>query len=316
MLEDLVQARADVTLLQNETSLGAHGTRNRGIDAGKSELILFLDDDVIPSPRLLAEYVAAIIAAPADPGYVGVTRFPAAHDYFTQGIVASDILTFFDLAEKRPRMPWGVTANLCLRRSALGNARFSNAFPKAGGGEDIDLCLRLAHGKTFISVPSAWVEHPWWADRRGSYRRFFRWSFGDSQLPALYPQHRYRNAPTLPEALLLLAVVCSIGLPISLRAAVVIIPALVTTDLAVDYGKLWRRGHRGSLRAVAESTLVRFSNDLGRLVGNLSRGRLWGLFERFDYFCDRVHVAGERRVAIAKLVGSLAVVTLVGWLTC
>jgi glycosyltransferase involved in cell wall biosynthesis len=65
VLEDLVQTRADITLLRNETWLGAHGTRNRGIDAGKSELILFLDDDVVPSPRLLAEYISAIVGAPA-----------------------------------------------------------------------------------------------------------------------------------------------------------------------------------------------------------------------------------------------------------
>lgn len=316
-LEALVQHRGDVTLLQNETWLGAHGTRNRGIDAGKSELIVFLDDDVVPSPGFLAEYVAAIIAAPASPGYVGVTRFPAAYDYFTQGIVASDILTFFDLAAKRPHMPWGVTANLCLRRSALGGVRFSNAFPKAGGGEDIDLCLRLARpgGQALVSVPDAWVEHPWWADGRGSYRRFFRWAFGDSRLPALHPQHRYWNAPTLPEALLLFAVVWLLGPPIPLPVAAAVVPALVGTELAVDYGKLWRRGRRPSLRVALESTLIRLTNDLGRLVGNFSRGRPWGLFERFDYFCDRVHVVGERRVAITKLVGSLVVVTLIGWFT-
>jgi GT2 family glycosyltransferase len=316
-LEELVRDRSDVTLLQNETWLGAHGTRNRGIDAGKSELMLFLDDDVVPSPRLLAEYVAAIIAAPASPGYVGVTRFPAAHDYFTQGIIASDILTFFDLAEKRPFMPWGVTANLCLRRSALGDVRFSSAFPKAGGGEDIDLCLQMARrgGKALVSVPDAWVEHPWWADGRGSYRRFFRWAFGDSQLPALHPQHRYWNAPTLPETLLLLAVVWLFGPKTSFSVAMAVVPALVATELAVDYGKLYLRGRRFSLRVVLESTIIRLANDFGRLFGNLSRARPWGLFERFDYFCDGVHIAGERRVATTKLAGALLVVTMIYWLT-
>jgi GT2 family glycosyltransferase len=317
-LEALVQDRADVTLLRNETWLGAHGTRNRGIDAGKSELIVLLDDDVVPSPGLLAAYIAAIIAAPTSPGYVGVTRFPAAHDHFTQGIVASDILTFFDLAEKQPHMPWGVTANLCLRRSALGDVRFSNAFPKAGGGEDIDLCLRLARrggrgGQAFVSVPEAWVEHPWWTDGRGSYRRFFRWAFGDSRLPALHPQHRYWNAPMLPEALLLLIIAWMLGPPISLSVGAAVLLALVGTELVVDYGKLWCRGRRVSLRVALESTIIRLTNDLGRLMGNFSRGRLWGLFERFDYFCDRVHVAGERRVAVTKLVGWLVAVTLIAW---
>lgn len=314
-LEALVRDRADVTLLQNETWLGAHGTRNRGIDAGMSELVLFLDDDVVPSPELLAAYVDAIAAAPTSPGYVGVTRFPAAHDPFTRGIVASDILTFFDLAERQPHMPWGVTANLCLRRSALGDVRFSKDFPKAGGGEDIDLCLRIAGegGLVFVSVPEAWVEHPWWEDGRGSYRRFFRWAFGDSRLPALHPKHRYWNAPTLPEALLLFAVAWLLGPPISLSAGAVMAAAIVGTEFVVEYGKLWRRGRRPQLCVALESAIIRLSNDLGRLAGNLSRGRPWALFERFDYFCDRVHVAGERRVALTKLVGSLIIVSLIGW---
>jgi len=313
-IEEIVEERADVTLFQNQTWLGAHGTRNRGIDAGKSELVVFLDDDIVPSPRLLAEYVNAIIIAPASPGYVGVTRFPAAHDQFTQGIVASDILTFFDLAERQRLMPWGVTANLCLRRSALGDLRFSNAFPKGGGGEDIDLCLRLVRnsGQALVSVPNAWVEHPWWAEGRGSYRRFFRWAFGDSRLPALHPQHRYWNAPTLPEMLLFVAVVWLLGPAIHLPVVAAVVLALVGTELAVDYGKLWRRGRRPLLRVALESTIIRLSNDMGRLAGNYSRGRLWGLFERFDYFCDGVHVAGERRVAIVKLVGSLVAVSLIG----
>jgi GT2 family glycosyltransferase len=317
LLQALVRDRSDVVLLQNETWLGAHGTRNRGIDAGSSDLILFLDDDVVPSPRLLAEYVAAAADAPESPGYVGVTRFPAPHDPFTRGIFASDILTFFDLAEIRPTMPWGVTANLCLRRAALGDIRFLELFPKAGGGEDIDLCLRLGREQraSLVSVPAAWVEHPWWSDGRASYRRFFRWAFGDSRLPALHPQHRYWNAPTLPEVLLLLAVSPLVMVPMSTLGAVVAVPAIVGVELAVDYGKLWRRGQRPAIRVALESTFVRLANDCGRLIGNLSRGRLWGLLERFDYFCDGVHVASERRVAVVKLLGAIAVLGLITYFT-
>jgi GT2 family glycosyltransferase len=318
LLEALVKDRSDVVLLQNETWLGAHGTRNRGIEVGSSAFILFLDDDVVPSPRLLAEYVAAIVNAPDSPGYVGITRFPAAYDHFTRGIVASDILTFFDLAGLRPQMPWGVTANLCLRRAALGDIRFSDLFPKAGGGEDIDLCLRLSRGQasSLVSVPGAWVEHPWWADGRGSYRRFFRWAFGDSRLPALHPRHRYWNAPTLPEVLLLLALLAVLSLPqVSMPGALMAVPALTGVEFAVDYGKLWCRGRKPDLRSSLESTIVRLTNDCGRLMGNLSRGRLWGLFERFDYFCDGVHIASERRVALVKLLGTIALLNLIQHLT-
>ena len=35
---------------------------------------------------------------------------------------------------------WGVTANLLLRR--LPGIKFGDSFPKTGGGEDVDICLR------------------------------------------------------------------------------------------------------------------------------------------------------------------------------
>lgn len=313
-LRELVGDRHDVLLIRNESSLGAHGTRNRGIDAGHSEFILFLDDDVSPSPTLLPKYIAMIATVPSSPGYVGVTRFPAACDNFSGGILASDILTFFDLAATARQLPWGVTANLCIRRSALGNLRFSPEFPKAGGGEDIDLCLRVVEnaGRPLIAVPGAVVEHPWWANGRRSYGRFFRWAYGDSRLPALHPQHRYRNAPTLPESLLLVfAVWVLVPLfpgPIALAA----FPVGLGVEIGVDYAKLRLRGRRVSVRVAIESTLIRLANDLGRLAGNLSRGRTGGLLERFDYFCDGVHVRNERQVAVTKFIVSVGLLTLIG----
>lgn len=313
-LQELVRDRDDVLLMRNEISLGAHCTRNRGIDAGHSEFILFLDDDVFPSPTLLNEYIARIRTVPSSAGYVGVTRFPAAFDDFSGGILASDILTFFDLAAATGQLPWGVTANLCLRRSALGDLRFSPEFPKAGGGEDIDLGLRLLAkaGRPFIAVPGAVVEHPWWDNGRRSYRRFFRWAYGDSRLPALHPQHRYRNAPTLPELLLLVFAVWLLVPSFPGLIALAALPVCFGVEIGVDYAKLRFRGCRVSVRVAIESTLIRLANDLGRLAGNLSRGRVGGLLERFDYFCDGVHVGTERQVAVTKFIISVGLLTFIG----
>jgi GT2 family glycosyltransferase len=312
-LRELVRGRHDVRLIRNEVSLGAHGTRNRGIDAGHSEFILFLDDDVFPSPVLLCQYVAIIATARSSPGFVGVTRFPAACDHFSGGILASDILTFFGLAATARQLPWGVTANLCLRRSALGDLRFSTEFPKAGGGEDIDLCLRLIEraGQRLIAVPGAVVEHPWWANGRRSYGRFFRWAFGDSRLPALHPQHRYRNAPTLPESLLLIFAVWLLVPSFPGLVALAAFPVGFGVEIGVDYGKIRYRGSRIPVRVAVESTMIRLANDLGRLAGNLSRGRAWALLERFDYFCDGIHVRHERHVAVTKFVVSAGLLTLI-----
>ena len=57
-----------------------------------------------------------------------------------------------------PRLvSWGTTSNLMVRRSAAGDVRFSAAFPKHGGGEDVDFCLRMAANvvRRFRTVPGA-----------------------------------------------------------------------------------------------------------------------------------------------------------------
>lgn len=38
-------------------------------------------------------------------------------------------------------MPWAVTANMAVRATGV---RFGSGFPRTGGGEDIDFCLRAA----------------------------------------------------------------------------------------------------------------------------------------------------------------------------
>lgn len=309
LVPDVVLERArrgDVTILRNERNLGAGLARNRGFEAGAGEFVLFLDDDVTPEPGLLNAYVKAILGDTAgSPGYVGVTRFPPPLDAFTRGIVASDILTFFDLPATRAVMPWGVTANLCLRRAAVGDHRFSDLFPPAGGGEDIDLCLRMVEdaGKPFLTVPDAVVCHPWWNEGRRDYSRFFRWALGDSSLPSLHPRHAYANLPSLPEWILLLAPLVFLATgtgQISATRAAKLLCSTVGADFLIDYAKLLLRGSTVSPRVSMEATVVRLSNDLGRLFGNARAGFPLKRLFRFDYFGTRESVAYERKVAAAK----------------
>jgi hypothetical protein len=46
-------------------------------------------------------------------------------------------------------MPWAVTANVAVVNTA---ALFDLRFPKTGGGEDIDYCLRVTGGR-LVPVP-------------------------------------------------------------------------------------------------------------------------------------------------------------------
>jgi cellulose synthase/poly-beta-1,6-N-acetylglucosamine synthase-like glycosyltransferase len=44
------------TMQCNAKNLGASGSRNLGLDESAAEYVLFLDDDVVPDPDLLAQY--------------------------------------------------------------------------------------------------------------------------------------------------------------------------------------------------------------------------------------------------------------------
>ena len=298
----------DITIIRNRENLGANGSRNRGIKEVNAEWILFLDDDIVPEPNLLHFYNQAILERGENvPGFVGITRFPDPVNSFTKGVIASDILTFFDLAEYKEEMSWGITANLLVKREAMADHRFRKCFPKKGGGEDIDLCLEIIKttGTKFATEPNAVVYHPWWDGGRRSYSRFSRWAFGDSQLPELHPQHRWRNFPNTAELFMLFVLV--------------ILPLIILTDTPLwkpifasfglifgDWVTEWIRlctvkSIRNPLIAI-ESSLVRFSNDLGRVWAVFESFKPWRITERFDYVTTGEWIGGERRWNLLRVV--------------
>jgi glycosyltransferase involved in cell wall biosynthesis len=301
-----VFARDGVTLLINGGNHGAAESRNRGFAAGNGQFVLFLDDDVIPEPGILGEYVTAISAdVQESPGYIGVTRFPPPVNSFTSGVWMSDMLTFFDMAAHRPSLEWGVTANLCVRRAYVSGTPFRSVFPKGGGGEDIDLCLRMRAkaGRAFRAVPTAVVHHPWWNNGARSYSRFFRWAYGDSQLPALHPRLRYLDFPTLPELWLVILLLMPLlkWEQAAVSAAILLLGSTVI-DFAVDYiafslSREWR-----SPVSSAEATVIRLSNDLGRLVAHVRHLRIRGLLERFEYFGTGESIGYERSISASKFL--------------
>lgn len=298
------------------TGVGAHSARNTGLDAGSSDYVLFMDDDVNPSPDILLRYRDAIKASPSSIGFIGLVRFPKPDNAFERGAVASDILTFFDIARTRNEFTWGVTANLMVRRDAVGPVRFSAEFPRHGGGEDIDFCLRIVQkiGGRFLTAPEAMVDHAWWQRGARQYRRFARWAYGDSRLPGLHKRYRYWNFPNMVEAATIGVLVCLIGGVLDPRLALgagwaVIIALLI--ELVGETTKAVQR-KRGSLRTGAEAASVRLSNELGRLAGNLRRGHLNGICERFDYFTTGESISYERKVAAFEFVtfAGLLILTL------
>ena len=127
-----------VILFQNKENLGSSLSRNVGLDNSKADWILFIDDDVKPDKQILHVYIQAIKSRPQEVGFFGETLFPPPKTFFAKGVIACDILTFFFLAGYYNQLKWAPTANVIIRRSAIGDSRFLAIFPKTGGGEDID----------------------------------------------------------------------------------------------------------------------------------------------------------------------------------
>lgn len=288
-----------VLLFRNAENLGASGSRNVGIDNATADWILFLDDDVMPSERLMISYADAIRQNPTAPGFIGEVVYPAPVNAFTKGLRASGILALFSFIKTNTRMKWAPTANIMARCSAIGNLRFDSAFPKAGSGEDIDFCLRIYKGtkQELPCISDAQVYHDWWNNGKRDYKRVMRWSAGTSILFKRHPEYAYYSFPNLIEILL-------VGIPFIGALSFyfhTIMPLLffcvgaICGEVFVEFVRLLiAKGLRMSMAAL-EVVMLRAASDITVLKNQLKDSALpKGIGLRFDFFCNGSHIAGQR----------------------
>ncbi len=153
----------DVFLEVNPQNMGAAYTRNRGIDSGIGDWVLFLDDDITVPADLLNIYARAAERSPHATGFIGLVRLPPPGKPFSDAILASGSMDIFSIALHRKDFAWGATANIMVRRSAIGQIRFSEVYPKSGGGEDVDFFLKVRAAndyQNYLTLPEAAVNHP------------------------------------------------------------------------------------------------------------------------------------------------------------
>ena len=128
----------NVFLIINKVNQGASITRNIGIETGQGDWILFLDDDIEVFPELLTVYTEAVKSYPEEIGFIGVVNLPDVATPFAHAVNANGSMNMFTIAKYKPSFAWGVTANLMISRKAVGDVRFSDVYPKTGGGEDVE----------------------------------------------------------------------------------------------------------------------------------------------------------------------------------
>ena len=329
-IEALTRAHTDdpmVRIRTNDANIGAGPSRNRGLAESAADWVLFLDDDVVPDPDILAAYAAAIRLHPRATGFVGHSRLPPPTNSRQAGVHLAGVAFFWGIARANPQhteLPWGVTANLCVRRPPPGTLEFDEAFPKTGGGEDIDFCLRLrelvrctvADSEGFVAAPAAVVTHPWWDGGRPALSHFSGWAGGDGYLIDVFPALTYRNLPDLCETLLALSLACAgtaavaiaaghTRAPPILRAAarpallafsglVAVSAGCVAGDLADDALKELIEEPEPACAHLSLATrcagllqglLIRTVSEAGRLAGHAGRGRLFAnAMRRFNWF--------------------------------
>ena len=329
--------RADVRILVNAENIGASASRNRGMEESAAEWILFLDDDVIPQNDLFIEAEAVIRAHPTAAGFIGNSKFPPANTIFTTSVHLSGQTYMWDIAEKlKDDPPWGVTANLIVRR-VKDDISFDLVFPKTGGGEDIDYCVRkrdwFVHRglQGFKPAPKVVVTHPWWNEGRRGYRRFFMWAKGDSALVSRLPQHCYiETLPNSAELGLYCFSVGTIGLAVSSSTITFLgywgVLSVLLASIVLD---LWQhlsgkiiKDPRTTLTgffwivAIMESSIVRISSECGRTAGLIQQGEFIPFWPkpRFDWMASQLgagHAVKEINQNLQRFLAWMFIMSLV-----
>ncbi|MEM9561967.1 MAG: glycosyltransferase family 2 protein [Actinomycetota bacterium] len=198
-------APVDVVFVEQDNQ-GPAVARNRGIQEASADLVLFIDDDVVPKPGCVAAHLRAHAGLDADTVVVGPLLGPAGW----QGSpwVRWEQRMLDRQYEHMRRGDWDATA----RQFYTGNASLVRArLVEAGGfsatfrrGEDVELAYRLAReGMRFVVDFDAGALH--YAER--TYRSWLSnakaygandvtmWRQGESWLvPTVTAEYRSRNA--------------------------------------------------------------------------------------------------------------------------
>jgi len=177
--------------LISQSNRGPASARNAGIRAASAPIVIFTDDDCRPQPECLERLVQCLeTSGDAVAGCGGLT------------VRASDSLVsrYLDrIGVLGPQADGGhvlyvTTCNAAFRRSALDAVGgFCEAFMQAGG-EDPDLCMRIAElGFTFLVQDQAIVVHRHPCSLAGLFNMYARYGKG------LVVTHRLgRTMPAVP----------------------------------------------------------------------------------------------------------------------
>ncbi|WP_295772318.1 glycosyltransferase [uncultured Mucilaginibacter sp.] len=299
----------NVHLIINEHNLGFSKTRNKGIDAGRGDWILLLDDDITPHPDLLEAYVQQINLKPHALGFVGVTNFPPVMNAVTQALHITGVSTHFQRAQREEEMYWSATSNFMLNRKLLSGRRFLPELTKST--EDMEFLFRNAFEnelKQYQSAPLAIVTHPWWNNGAPQTRRMFLYGQGAGEVARLWPvkQYNFYDFTTTTETLLLLMLI-SIPLYIAsvpLKYIWYAAGAQILAEVLTNAYRAFKIGNTLNPAVIWQVTWHKNVMELGRLWDAVINADVKSFARRTDGSFRKPHPQAFRfnRLKIVKMV--------------
>lgn len=305
-----------INLIINEVNRGSSFTRNRGIVSSKGDWMLFLDDDIVPSPDLLITYSEALQVNPDVIGFVGLTQFPEPFNMVTNALMLNGSMAHFHMSKVKNEQPWAPTANLMLNRRLLGALRFREELNS--GGEDVELLVRFSqkNGMLYKSLAKAVVYHPWWDNGGSQMKRMFRYGHGNAtilKLPHIWKFSHLDFSNTIESVFLviLLLPVClamglSLQIPLKLLLAVLLAELLTNTIRSIKAAKKF------SPALIWQMILHKNAQEVGFFWALLKSGRWLSMCRAIDFGFKKPHPSPFRlnRWKIVKLVIVLLLLSL------
>jgi len=189
---DAVKGRMRVAVARQENT-GQGLARNRGLGMAEGDLVLFLGDDILPEPELVAEHVRRHRETDGPCAVVGFTDWDRARVRVTPALELVNReghqfgYAFMNDGEDVPYTCF-YTSNISVPRAVLGEEPFDPAF-RVYGWEDVELGYRLSlAGVRIVYCASARAAHCHQMDLRALYRRQVAVGRSLDTLLALHPR--------------------------------------------------------------------------------------------------------------------------------
>lgn len=301
-----------IHLIINEKNLGPGETRNKGIDQGTGEWILCLDDDVTADEDLLLQYVKGIEQHPDAIGFIGLIDFPPPFNAFTEALDAAGLTTVSTIARKKDRFPWGGTANIMYRRSAMQGLRFDAELSKFGAGEDKALGAQMSiqNNSSFVCLKDARILHPWFNDGQPNYRRFARYGGVLVLLAPRFKKYCWYAFPNPVESIVLFLLAAPLLLLfLTWQKWLLLLLAVPFIELLINYGKARAAGYN-SIKVAWYMTLLKGCSDWSILKTAAQKGRIASFMQRINSDFAPPHHFRTNRWRIIKLILFIIVFTL------